>query len=133
METPGTIPNRDFNRERVERAVAEASAVFFVCNDQFYREWMSDDTTTSGGGGVVGGAKFGRDARMLKNAVNTNDLKKFAFVHFEPSDEEFHEKYPLIITPFIKRYFSLCGDKLAALHSVASFVKNIPKYELDTR
>ena len=127
-QTPGTIPCRDILREWMEKGVTEASAVFFVCNDQFYREWLSD--ATDSGGGVGGGVTIGRDARMLKNGVSNNDLTKFAFVHFETSDVEFRTRYPEIQTPFISRYFSLSGDKLATVQSIASFVKNIPKYEL---
>ena len=126
VETPGTVPNRQFNRERVEKAVVEASAVFFVCNDQFYKEWISEDSTAGCGG------KIGRDVRMIKNAAGNSTLAKCAFAHFEASDEEFFKRYPEVVTPFITRYFSLSGDKLETVRSIASFVKNIPKYELET-
>jgi hypothetical protein len=128
VETPGTVPNRQFDRERVEKAVVEANAVFFVCNDQFYTEWISEDSTA----GCGGGAKIGRDVRMIKNAAGNSTLAKCAFVHFEASDEELVRRYPKIETAFITRYFSLSGDKLKAVQSIASFVKNIPKYELGT-
>ena len=128
VETPGTVPNRQFDRERVERAVVEANAVFFVCNDQFYSEWMSEDSTA----GCGGGAKIGRDVRMIKNAAGNSTLAKCAFVHFEVSGEELVRRYPKIDTAFITRYFSLSGDKFKAVQSIASFVKNIRKYELGT-
>ena len=125
VETPGTIPSRDIHREWIERGVYEASAVLFVCNDQFYAEWLSDPTSS------VGGVRIGRDARMIKNRASPSNLAKFAIIHFEQSELHFHQHYPGMATHFITKYFSMCGDMPAALRSIASFVKNIPKYELD--
>ena len=126
VKTPGNIPSRDVHREWIETGVTEAGAVLFVCNDQFYSEWLSDDVIG------VGGIRIGRDARMIKNGAKCGDLDKFAFVHFEESDLKFCGQYPEILTPFITRYFSLCGDKCAALYSIAGFVMNIPKFQLDS-
>ena len=124
VQTPGTICDREMIREWLETGILEANAVLLVCNDEFYEEWRSE-------GDGYGGVQMGREAKMLKNGVKSSVLTKFAYVHFEMRDCDFDRHYPKLLSPFIRKRFSLAGNRSTVLDSIAKFVLDLPKFELD--